>query len=35
MESCTTGLHASCPLYRTAGSDLSLAIHHEVARAIG
>lgn len=34
-DSCTTGLHTSCPLYRSAGRDLSLAIHHEVARAIG
>nr|MBI3613338.1 hypothetical protein [Nitrospirota bacterium] len=32
---CTSGLHRACPLYRSAGSDLRLAIHREVARAIG
>lgn len=35
MEYCETGLHRSCPLHRNAGSDLRLAIHQEVARAIG
>lgn len=32
---CTSGLHRSCSLYRNAGSDLRLAIHREVARAVG
>lgn len=32
---CQTGLHESCSLYRAASRDLSLAIHQEVARAIG
>jgi len=32
---CTTSRHRHCRLYRNAGSDLSLAIHREVARAIG
>lgn len=35
IEHCTTGRHWHCPLFRNAGSDLSLAIHREVARAIG
>ena len=35
IEYCTTGRHRHCPLYRNAGNDLSLAIHREVARAIG
>ncbi|TAJ07349.1 MAG: hypothetical protein EPO61_15445 [Nitrospirae bacterium] len=35
MQYCETGLHQSCPLYHCAGKDLSLAIHQEVARAIG
>jgi hypothetical protein len=35
IEHCTTGRHRLCPLFRNAGSDLSLAIHREVARAIG
>ena len=35
IDYCTTGRHRLCPLYRNAGSDLSLAIHQEVARAIG
>ncbi len=35
VEHCTTGRHRQCPLFRDAGSDLSLAIHREVARAIG
>ena len=34
-EYCTTGRHRRCPLFRNAGSDLSLSIHREVARAIG
>ncbi len=32
---CTSGRHRHCPLYRHAGNDLSVAIHREVARAIG
>jgi len=32
---CTTGRHRSCPLFRNASSDLSLAVHREVARAVG
>lgn len=32
---CRTGLHESCSLYRSAQRNLSLAIHQEVARAIG
>ena len=35
IEHCTTDRHRHCPLFRNAGSDLSLAIHREVARAIG
>jgi hypothetical protein len=35
IEHCTTGRHRHCPLFRNAGSDLSLLIHREVARAIG
>lgn len=35
IDYCTTGRHRRCPLYRNAASDLSLAIHREVARAIG
>ena len=35
IEHCTTGRHRRCPLFRNAASDLSLAIHREVARAIG
>jgi len=35
VEYCTTGRHRQCPLYRNAGSDSSLAIQREVARAIG
>jgi len=35
IEHCTTGRHRHCPLFRNACSDLSLAIHREVARAIG
>ena len=32
---CTSGLHEACSLHRTARRNLSLAIHQEVARAIG
>ena len=32
---CASGLHRSCSLYRSVGSDLRLAIHREVTRAIG
>jgi hypothetical protein len=35
IDYCTTGRHRHCPLYRNASSDLSLAIHQEVTRAIG
>jgi hypothetical protein len=35
IDYCTTGRHRHCPLYRNASNDLSLAIHREVARAIG
>ena len=35
IEHCATDRHRRCPLYRNASSDLSLAIHREVARAIG
>ena len=34
-EYCTTGRHRRCPLYRNACSDVSLAIHQEVTRAVG
>lgn len=32
---CKTDLHESCSLYRSASRNLTLAIHQEVARAIG
>ncbi|MEW6545245.1 MAG: hypothetical protein AB1411_16775 [Nitrospirota bacterium] len=35
IDYCTTGRHRHCPLYRNASNDLSLAIHREVARAVG
>lgn len=35
IDYCATGRHRRCPLYRNASSDLSLAIHQEIARAIG
>ena len=35
IDHCTTDRHRRCPLFRNASSDLSLAIHREVARAIG
>lgn len=35
IDYCATGRHRHCPLYRNACRDLSLAIHREVARAIG
>ena len=35
IDYCTTGRHRHCPLFRNASSDLSLAIHREVVRAIG
>lgn len=35
IDYCTNGRHRHCPLFRNASSDLSLAIHREVARAIG
>jgi hypothetical protein len=35
IDHCTTDRHRRCPLYRNASSDLTLAIHREVARAIG
>ncbi|MEK6617452.1 MAG: hypothetical protein AABY90_02030 [Nitrospirota bacterium] len=35
IDFCTSGRHRWCPLYRNASNDLSLAIHREVARAIG
>lgn len=35
LQYCTTGRHRYCPLFKSAGRELSLAIHHEIARAIG
>ena len=35
IDHCTTDRHRRCPLYRSASGNLSLAIHREVARAIG
>jgi hypothetical protein len=35
IDHCTTDRHRRCPLFRNASGDLSLAIHREVARAIG
>ena len=35
IDYCTTGRHRSCPLFRNASSDLAVAIHREVERAIG
>jgi len=32
---CTSGRYRHCPLYRNASNDLLLAIHREVARAVG
>jgi hypothetical protein len=35
LKHCTSSRHRLCSLYRYASRDLSLAIHREVARAIG
>jgi hypothetical protein len=35
VEYCGSAAYLRCPRYRTIASDLCLAIHREVARAIG